>query len=372
MDSKNIKAVQDAQDQPTNLPVYQSTNVMRAARLHGIRDLRLEDLPRPTPGPDQVLLKVASVGICGSDVHYYLEGRIGDQVVTAPIIMGHEFSAWVAELGAGVDGLEIGQLVAVEPAISCGECELCRRGHPNLCPNVRFCGTPPVDGVFAEYTVMPAKNCFPLPPELGPAEGAMLEPLGVAIHAVDLAHLRPGCTVAVLGAGPIGLLIAAVARAAGTSEIYMTEPLAYRRQFALDYVADAALNPDDTDVVAEIMRLTGGRGVDVAFEAAGASETPDQAAAVVRPGGKVIVAGIPADDTMTFTASTTRHKGLTIKLVRRMKHTYPRAIRLVQTGMVDVKPLATHVFPLERIAEAFEMVAAYDDGVLRAIIQVSG
>ena len=344
---------------------------MRASCLHGIHDLRLEDLPRPTPGPGEVLLEVASVGVCGSDVHYYLEGRIGSQVVTAPIIMGHEFSAWVAELGVGVEGLEIGQLVAVEPAIHCGECESCQHGHPNLCPNVRFCGTPPVDGVFAEYTVMPAENCFPLPPGFGAAEGAMLEPLGVAIHAVDLAHLRPGYTVAVLGAGPIGLLTAAVAKASGASAIYVTEPLAYRRQFALDYVADAALNPDDTDVVVEIMRLTGGRGVDVAFEAAGAPETPQQAAAVARPGGKVIVAGIPADDTMTMNASTTRHKGLTIKLVRRMKHTYPRAIRLVQTGMVDVRSLVTHTFPLERIAEAFELVAAYDDGVLRAVIQVS-
>jgi L-iditol 2-dehydrogenase len=357
------------------------SRTMRAARLHGIRDLRLEDLPRPTPGPGEVLLEIASVGVCGSDVHYYLEGRIGSQVVTDPIIMGHEFSAWVAKLGPGIEGLDVGQLVAVDPGISCGVCEPCQHGHPNLCPNVRFCGTPPINGVFAEYTIMPAENCFPLPQGFGPEEGAMLEPLGVAIHSVDLAHLKPGQTVAVLGAGPIGLLIAAVAKASGASAIYMTEPLAYRRQFALDYIADAALDPyetcpersrrDGTDVVAEIMRLTGGRGVDVAFEAAGASETPQQAAAVTRIGGKVIVAGIPADDTMTMNASTVRHKGLTIKLVRRMKHTYPRAIRLVQTGMVDVKPLITHTSPLERTAEAFEMVAAYDDGVLRAVIQVS-
>jgi L-iditol 2-dehydrogenase len=344
---------------------------MRVSRLHGIHDIRLEDLPRPQPGPGEVLLKVASVGVCGSDVHYYEEGRIGDAVVTAPIIMGHEFSAWIAGLGAGVEGLEIGQLVAVEPAIHCGECESCQHGHPNLCPDVRFCGTPPIDGVFAEYTIMPAENCFPLPMDFGPEEGAMLEPLGIAIHAVDLAHLKPGQTIAVLGAGPIGLLTAAVAKAAGAGEIYMTEPLADRRKFALDYVADVALDPQETDVVGEIMRLTNGRGVDVAFEAAGAPETPDQAAAVARPGGKVVVAGIPSDDMMTMTASTARRKGLTIKLVRRMKHTYPRAIRLVQKGMVDVKPLVTHLFPLQRIADAFEMVVDYDDGVLRALIQVS-
>ena len=348
-----------------------NSNRMRVSRLHGIRDLRLEEAVRPIPGPGEALLRVASVGTCGSDVHYYVEGRIGDQVVTAPIVMGHEFSAWVAGLGDGVKGLDVGQLVAVEPAIHCGECESCQHGHPNLCPNVRFCGTPPIDGVFGEYTVMPAENCFPLPEGFTADEGAMLEPLGIAIHAVDLAHLKPGETIAVLGAGPIGLLTAAVAKAGGAGEIYMTEPLAHRRQFALDYVADVALNPDDTDVVAEIKQLTGGRGVDVAFEAAGAPETPDQSAAMVRPGGKVVLAGIPSDDTTTFTASTIRRKGLTIKLVRRMKHTYPRAIRLVQRGMVDVRSLATHAFPLEQIAEAFELVAAYDDGVLRAIIRVS-
>jgi len=349
---------------------------MRAALLHGIRDVRLEERPRPTPGPGEVLLKVASVGVCGSDVHYYVEGCIGDQVVTDPIIMGHEFSALVAGLGAGVEGLETGQLVAVEPAIPCGVCEPCQHGHPNLCPNVRFCGTPPIDGVFAEYAVMPAENCFPLPEGFSPAEGAMLEPLGVAIHAVGLAHLKPGQAVTVLGAGPIGLLTAAVARASGAGEIYITEPLAYRRQFALDYVAtvasDAALNPNDTDVVAEVVRLTGGRGVDVAFEAAGAPETTDQAAGLVRPGGQVVVIGIPVEDRMTVTASTARRKGLTIKMVRRMKHTYPRAIRMVQAGMVDVTPLVTHTFPLERIAEAFDMVAAYGDGVIKAMIQISG
>ncbi|MEJ2300194.1 MAG: NAD(P)-dependent alcohol dehydrogenase [Anaerolineales bacterium] len=345
---------------------------MQASFLYGIRDLRLKEAPVPLPGAGEVLLKIASVGVCGSDVHYYVEGRIGIQVVTDPIIMGHEFSAWVAGVGAGVTGLENGQLVAVEPGISCGHCEPCLNGHPNLCPQVRFCGTPPVNGVFSEYAVMPAKNCFPLPQEFTAEQGALLEPLGIALHSVDLAQLKPGQTIAVLGAGPIGLLIAAVARACGASEVYMTEPLAYRREFARSYVADAALDPYANEVVEEIRNLTNGRGVDVAFEAAGALETPQQAAAVTRPGGKVILVGIPADDTMTMNASTARHRGLTIKLVRRMKHTYPRAIRLVQSGQVHLDPLVTHRFPLSRIAEAFELVAGYRDGILRAIIEISG
>jgi L-iditol 2-dehydrogenase len=348
-----------------------SKTSMLASYLYGVRDIRLEQAPIPVPGPGEVLLKIASVGICGSDVHYYLEGRIGSQVVKAPIIMGHEFSAFVAGLGEGVAGLGVGQLVTVEPGISCGKCESCIQGHPNLCPQVRFCGTPPVDGVFAGYSLMPAENCFPLPSGFSADDGAMLEPLGIAIHTIDLANLKPGNTVAILGAGPIGLLCSAVARAAGAAEIYMTEPLAYRREFASRYGASAVFNPDEQDVVAEIKNATHGRGVDVAIEAAGASETPQQGAQICRPGGKLILAGIPADDRLNLNASTIRHRGLTIKVVRRMKHTYPRAIRLVSTGQVDLKPIVTHLFSLESLAEAFEMVAAYQDGVVKAVVRIN-
>jgi L-iditol 2-dehydrogenase len=347
-------------------------DTMRASFLYGIRDIRLENSPLPTPGPGEVLLRVASVGVCGSDVHYYLEGRIGHQVVNAPIIMGHEFSARIAALGESVLGFELGQLVAVEPGISCGACEPCLNGHPNLCPNVRFCGTPPINGVFAEYTLMPAKNCYLLPEGFDPDDGAMLEPLGIAIHAVDLAHLKAGDTVAILGAGPIGLLIAAVARVSGASAIYMSEPLEYRRRFARGYVADAVFDPNTQNPALEIERLTAGRGVDVVFEAAGAETTPAQAAEFVRIGGKVVLAGIPADDRYELPASTVRRKGLTIKLVRRMKHTYPRAIRLVQNGQVDVKSLVTHFMNLEGVGEAMELVSNYQDGVIKAIVRPTG
>ena len=345
---------------------------MRAARLHGIRDLRVEDIPRPAAGAGEVLLDVAAVGICGSDVHYYLEGKIGDQVISEPMVPGHEFSARVAQCGEPVDGLATGQLVAVEPAIPCGVCESCLHGHPNLCPTVRFRGSPGLDGACAEVIAMPVENCFPLPEGMTAEEGVLLETLGIAIHSVDLASLKPAQTVAILGAGPIGLLTGAVARMAGAAEIYMTEPLAYRREFAAEYVADVVLDPEQDDVVAEILRLTGGRGVDVAFEAAGAPETPAQAAEVARPGGRLVVSGIPSDDTMTMKAGTVRRKGLTIKLVRRMKHTYPRAIRMVHMGLVDVKPLVTHTYPLERIVEGYETAAAHADGVLKAIVRVGG
>ena len=350
---------------------------MRAAGFFGLRDVRLMDVPHPgPPAPGEALVKVASVGICGSDHHYYNEGAIGGAIVDEGMIMGHEFSGWIAEIGSGVEHLQVGQLVAVEPAISCGTGEFCQKGHPNICPNVLFCGSPDYVGAMADYIRMPAENCFPLPEDMTPVEGAMLEPLGVAIHTVDLAHLKAGETVAVLGAGPIGLLTAAVARLAGAGAIYMTEPVIARRNFALEYAADAVFDPSSEDaspgdVVDAILRATAGRGVDVAFEAAGAAETPDQAAKVTAPGGKVIVVGIPDDNMMRLTASVVRRKGLTIKVVRRMKHTYPRAIELVHSGALDVARLATHLFPLEAINSAFEVVDGYNDGVLRAVIQVS-
>lgn len=351
-----------------NVPIPKQ---MSAALLHGIRDLRPATVPVPKPGPGEVLLKIASVGVCGSDVHYYLEGGIGDAIVKEPIIMGHEFSATIAALGTNVQGLKVGQLVAVEPAINCGHCEMCLTGHPNLCPHVRFCGTPPIDGVFTEYAVMPAENCFPLPAGMSSVDGALLEPLGVAIHTIDLSHLKVGQTVAVLGAGPVGLLIAAVAKAAGAGAIYMTEPVAERRKFAQRYVADAVFDPKEEDVVAKIMAATQGRGVDVSIEAAGAQDTPQQGAEMVRLGGTLVICGIPSEDTLTLTASLIRRKGLTIKMVRRMKHVYPRAIRLVARGMVEVAPLATHFFTLDQIQEAFEMVAAHQDGVIKAVVQLA-
>jgi L-iditol 2-dehydrogenase len=347
-----------------------TVRAMQASFLYGIRDMRLESHPLPDPGPGEVLLEVAAVGVCGSDVHYYLDGRIGGLTITEPLILGHEFSARVTRLGEGVQGPRPGDLVTVDPGISCGHCESCQQGHPNLCPSVRFCGTPPVNGVFAEYAVMPAENCHLLPEGIGMLEGALLEPLGIAVHSVNLAKLKPGDTAAVLGAGPIGLLTAAVARAAGASTVYMTDPLAYRREFALRYAADAVFDPDAVDAAAEIRRETGGRGVDVVFEAAGAPETPQQAAEAVRVGGRVVLAGIPAEDEVMMRASSMRRKGLTIKMVRRMKHIYPRALRLVQTGQVDLKSLITHSFPLSQVGQAMELVAGYRDGVIKAVIQV--
>ena len=344
---------------------------MKAARLHGPKDFRIDDLSVPKPGPGQVLLQVLSVGVCGSGVHYFLDGGIGDDKVEDPFVIGHEFSACIAALGPGVDGPPVGTRVAVEPAISCGTCEFCLAGHPNLCENILFCSTPPTPGALQEYIVHPAELCFPLPDTVTNDQGAMLEPLGVALHAVRLANLHPGDTVAILGCGPIGLLTLQVVLISGARAAYVTDVVPERLAMASKFGATAAFKADEGDPVAWVMEQTHGRGVDVAFEAAWAAETVAQSAEMARRGGKLMMVGIPRENVAVFPAHAVRRKGLTIKYVRRMKHTYPRAIAMVRDGLIDVDTVATHRFSLDEVTTAYPLVASYDDGAVKIIIEVS-
>jgi L-iditol 2-dehydrogenase len=277
-------------------------------------------------------VQVKAVGICGSDLHWFGEAGIGDARLQKPLVLGHEFAGVIAE------GACQGERVAVDPAIPCRTCEFCQQGNPNLCPHVRFAGHGLEDGALCDSITWPEDCLFPLPEALSYADGVMLEPLGVALHAVDLAHLRIGMTVGVFGCGPIGLLILQLARLAGVAEVLATEPVPHR--------LDAARGLGAREWMP-------GQGVDVAFEVAGENAAVESAFTAVRPGGRVILVGIPADDRTSFPASVARRKGLTIKLVRRMKFTYPRAIHLVESGRVDVHSLVTHRFPLERAADAF-------------------
>jgi L-iditol 2-dehydrogenase len=318
---------------------------MKVIRLHATGDLRLHNEAVPEPEGGERLVRVEAVGICGSDLHWFSEAGIGDAQLDHPLVLGHEF--------AGVT--ESGERVAVDPAIPCGACEFCQHGHPNLCERMRFAGHAAQDGALREWLAWPEKQLFPLPEALTSTDGAMLEPLGVAIHAVDLAKVRPGMSVGVFGCGPIGLLVVQLARLSGASHILATDLLPHRVEAAKGcgaqhaYLAQAGLE------LGEIRAATGGRGVDVAFEAAGEQQAVDAAFAAVVPGGKVILAGIPSEDRTSFTASVARRKGLTIKLVRRMKHTYPRAIELVSKGLVDVRSLVTYRFPLAEAREAFRL-----------------
>jgi L-iditol 2-dehydrogenase len=281
---------------------------------------------------------------------------MGDARLGQPFVLGHEF--------AGV--IEGGERVAVDPAVSCGACEFCQEGNPNLCAALRFAGHGKEDGALREYAAWPRRCLYPLPDALTDFDGVMLEPLGVAIHAVDLGHIKPGMSVGVFGCGPIGLLVLQVARLAGAARLVATEVLPHRLEAARSLGA-TAFRASGGRESAEILAVTGGRGVDVAFEATEDNGAVEAAIAAVKPGGRVVLVGIPTGDRTAFTASVARRKGLTLKLTRRMKHAYPRAIRLVERGLVDVGSLVTHRFPLAEFEQAFS-VAQRRDG-LKVILE---
>ncbi len=327
----------------------------------------------PEPGPGMALVRIRAVSICGSDLHYYREGRIGDSRPSEPLVLGHELAGEVVaiEPGAGQQhgGPWPGAPVAIDPAIACERCEQCRTGHPNLCPHVRFAGTPPTDGGLQEYLVWPARLLEPLPRGMSCETGALLEPLGIAIHATDLARIRLADTVAVLGAGPIGLLTIRCAVLSGAVRVFATDLRPERVAAARDFGASETANVSTTNITRWLHDRTGGRGVDVVLECAGAAQTFAQAVEVVRPGGTVVLVGIPDDDRIAFGAAAARRKGVTIKLCRRMKHTYPRAIALAQAGLVDLPKLVSHRYALDQVGEAF---AALDrgDAIIKAMVML--
>ena len=320
---------------------------MKTVRLHAPNGLRIHDEPLPQPGPGESLVRVTAVGICGSDLHWFGEAGIGDAKLKKPLVLGHEFAGMIA------DGPQKGVRVAVDPAVPCNECEFCRQGNPNLCTHIRFAGHGMEDGALREMIAWPVGSLFALPEALSDADGVMLEPLGVAIHAVDLGKLKVGMTVGVFGSGPIGLLIQQLARLSGAQAVYVTDVLSHRVEAARSLGASKAILAGNGSEIPEILAATGGRGVDVAFEVAGEDKAVEAAFATVKPGGRIVLVGIPADDRTSFSASVARRKGLTIKLVRRMKFTYPRAIRLIENGQVDVRSIVTHSFPLDKAQEAF-------------------
>jgi L-iditol 2-dehydrogenase len=320
---------------------------VRALRLHATGDLRLHEEERPEPRDGETLVRVTAVGLCGSDLHWFGEGGIGETRLTRPLVLGHEL--------AGIT--EDGRRVAIDPAVPCESCALCRDGHPNLCEAVRFAGHGADDGGLREWMAWPERALFALPDALSDADGAMLEPLGIALHAVDLAHVRAGASVGVFGCGPIGLLALQAARLAGAGRLFATDRRdrphrldAARRLGAEVFAAEAGRE-------ARAIRDALGGGLDVAIELAGENAAVDAALDAVRPGARVVLAGIPAEERTSFRAATARRKGLTLVLSRRMKHTYPRAIGLVVDGKVDVRSAVSHQFPLERGTEAFATAA---------------
>ncbi|MDQ2814602.1 MAG: alcohol dehydrogenase catalytic domain-containing protein [Actinomycetota bacterium] len=299
--------------------------------------------PVPAVEPGTYLVRVTAVGICGSDLHWWDEGAIGDAKLTHPLVLGHE--------GAGViaSGPRSGERVAIDPAIPCETCRACRAGYRNLCYRLRFAGHGETDGMMREFMAWPAAQLYPLPDQVPDSGGAMLEPLGVAVHSVDLGHLPFGGTASVIGCGPIGLLLIQLLKAAGARHVLAVEPLAHRREAAARLGADEVVEPASFG--------SDQPGVDVAFEAAGGDDAVALALASVRPGGRVVLAGIPGDDAIRFSASAARRKGLTIAMVRRMNEVYPRAISLAARGVVDLGSVVTSRVGLGEVQEAFANAA---------------
>ena len=350
-------------------------NDMTAVRLYGPEDLRVDRVPRPgPPGSGEVLLRVTAVGVCGSDLHTYQDGRIGDTSVLQPITLGHEFGGVVEAVAAdALDGnfqpLLTGTRVAVDPAQPCGRCAMCEQGHPNLCHRLHFCGLFPDEGSLSNYMLVPSHTCFPVPDAIDDAGAALLEPLGIAIHAIDLAHIRVANSVAILGAGPIGLYILQLAKLSGADPIFVSDKFDWRLAKAEAYGA-IPINCDQMDAVQAVLEATAGQGVDVAMEAAWADHSVQQAAEMTRLGGRLVLVGIPGSDNLHLKHSTARRKGLTIRMSRRMKHTYPRAIKLAQSGKVDLNGIVSHHFPLEQTPAAFALNLAYRDDVVKIVIDV--
>jgi L-iditol 2-dehydrogenase len=320
---------------------------MKVVRLHAIGQLGLHEEPIPVPGEGEVLVRVRAVGVCGSDLHWFGEGGIGDALLEKPLVLGHEFA------GEIVSGAQAGRRVAVDPAIACGKCEFCQQGNPNFCEHLRFAGHGQEDGALREYVAWPENFLYPLPDNLSMADGAMLEPLGVALHAVNLGKVRPGMSVGVYGCGPIGLLIVQLARLCGATQVIATDRLPHRLEMACGLGAEVGILESQGGEAEEVLAETGKHGVHVAFEAAGENRAVETAIETTCSGGQVVLVGIPADDRTSFNASTARRKGLTIKLCRRMKLTYPRAIDLVAKGYVDVRSLVTATYGLEQAEQAF-------------------
>lgn len=325
-----------------------------------------QDLPDPTPG--EVQTRVEAVGICGSDLHNFSEGSVGDMPSEYPMVLGHEPAGVVVRTGAGVTGWSPGDRVLLEPAIYCYHCEFCMTGRHNVCANLRFMSQPNDPGFFRERVNLPASNLLPLPEKLSFAEGTLFEPLAVALHSLQFASVGPGETAAVFGAGPIGLLTIAALKLSGAGRIWAVEPVAHRRDMARHVGATAAIDASAIDPVREILADTGGRGVDLAIDCAAKGNSINQCLRVTRNAGRVVVTGIPAEASVTLDFHVMRRKELAFYNVRRSNHESEAALELLREKPALFGPLVTHVRPIERIEETFFLVERYGDGVGKAVI----
>ena len=343
---------------------------MKAAVLYRPFDVRIKEVPVPKPKANEVLVAMKAVGVCGSDVHYFKEGRIGSYVVKKPMILGHEAAGQIVKLGPKVKGLKVGDRVAIEPGVPCRRCEFCKTGKYNLCPDVVFYATPPYDGAYCEYQVAAADFVFKLPANVTYEMGAMIEPLAVGMHACNRGGVGPGDRVAVLGAGPIGLVSLQAAAARGAAQLIAVDIDANRLKLAKKLGATDVVNAATKDTVKEILRLTDGLGADVVLETAGTAATTQQTVACARNGGRIVLVGLPSEDRIEMPVVEAICKEVYISGLFRYAHMYPPSIALVSRRAIDVKSMITKRFRLEDVPKALAFAVHQGKKAIKIMITI--
>jgi L-iditol 2-dehydrogenase len=337
---------------------------MLVAQLSNPHQFRLVDAPHiPDPASGQIQVAVKAVGVCGSDLHYFSDGGIGEARCVYPMVLGHEPAGVVRKVGPGVSGWSAGDRAVLEPALYCYHCEFCMTGHHNVCANLRFLSQPDEPGFFREFVNLPAHNLLLLPAHLSDQEGALVEPLAVVLHSMQFAAPRPGETAVVFGAGPIGLLTIAVLKLSGATRIWCVEPVVHRRDLARVLGADAVIDPAAAGPAREILRDTANRGVDIAIDCAGKADSINQCIEAARHAGRVVVTGIPSEDYIRLALHILRRKELGFYSVRRSNHDSETALRLLAAHSKLFAPILTHERPLAEIQPAFQLCEQYADGV---------
>ena len=344
--------------------------MQKAAFMTGINKIEIRDIEMPKLEKNKVIVKMEYVGICGSDVHYLEHGKIGDFVVNGDFILGHECAGTVTEVGADVKTLKKGDRVALEPGCTCGQCEFCKSGRYNLCPDVEFLATPPYHGCLENYIAFPENMCFKLPDNVSTKEGALVEPLSVGIHAARQGNVSLGNSVVILGAGCIGLVTLLACKAFGAADVTVVDVIPRRLEFAKKIGATHVINALECDVLKEIDNITEGKGADIVIETAGSAKTYSQTPYIVKRGGTIVLVGMAPQDIIEFNFAKLMNKEAQIKTVFRYRNIYPQAINAIAQGSIDVKSIVTHEFDFADTAKAFDFVINNKTDVVKAIIKI--
>jgi L-iditol 2-dehydrogenase len=346
-------------------------DMMKVAVMSDIGKIEYDERPIPIPKDDEALIRLQYVGICGSDMHYFEKGRIGGYVAEPPFVLGHEASGSVVSVGKQVTNIKPGDRVTLEPGKTCGKCRYCREGKYNLCPDVVFFATPPIDGVFQEYVAHRADLCFKLPDSVSYLDGALIEPLSVGFHAANQGGAESGQTAIVFGGGCIGLVSMMALRAKGLTKIYVVDVLSNRLDKAMDIGAYGVIDASKEDVVERANELTGGEGFDLAIETSGAEEAASQAVLALRKGANIVMVGYGSNDVMGLPMNLALDKEVTLKTVFRYRHIYPAAIEAVESGLVDVKNLVTNTFGFADIQNAMDRSIREKNDIIKSVVKIA-